>query len=545
MGTANGLPFQIGGGQPLRDRMSGMLADLLEPPLPHPQEEWVVPPDVVDWGEQNFIDPVKKDLVRLADYQKRILRKTFEMIWAHDVITVLWSEIKKSGKTTVAGLVGAYWANNVEPPNEIISIANDEEQAAGRIYAAMTPTLERLGWNVPEKMPYSINPASGTVAKAISTNYAGEAGGNYGLTLWSELWCYTKESRKRLWEEMTPVPTRRYSVRWVETYAGFKAESELLWGLYCRAFLDGEIDPETDLEKTPLGQRVEGLEDLPVWWLPEYKMLVYWSHEPRMPWQTPEFIAFQSKDARPLAYRRHWRNHWVVSEDIFIQPEQWDALEPCQPLGEPGQEKRRIVLGADASEKNDSTSLVAATYDEKRMAPDILACDIWEPAPDASGTVIVDLTETIGKKLVWYLDNYDVVGIFYDPFQLHSIMTDLKKKYDRTGIRKLFIEFPQGSGRVLSDKALYDWIINKQLRCIQHEGLRKHVLNAAVKESERGFRLDKQSALKGKIDAAVAASEACYGASIKVRPKRKFVSVATARRSAEPQSGTEGNNEQE
>ena len=56
------------------------------------------------------------------------------------------------------------------------------------------------------------------------------------------------------------------------------------------------------------------------------------------------------------------------------------------------------------------------------------------------------------------------------------------------------------------------------------------MLAAAVKESERGFRLDKQSALKGKIDAAVAASEACYGASIKVRPKRTFVSVATAKR---------------
>ena len=51
-----------------------------------------------------------------------------------------------------------------------------------------------------------------------------------GFVSYDELWGYTSESSTPIWEELTPVPTRRNSIRLVTTYAGFEGESQLLMG---------------------------------------------------------------------------------------------------------------------------------------------------------------------------------------------------------------------------------------------------------------------------------------------------------------------------
>lgn len=504
----------------LQDQVLSTLADMFDPPEPElvpVEDEWHEPPDIVEWAETNFIDPVTNKLIRLQEHQKRLLRAILSMIWAFKVVTVVWSEIKKSGKTTLAGLIGAYWATFVEAPNEVITVANDQEQAQGRIYAAMMATLKRLAWDVPESKPLMKNHMTGSVVKAIGTNYAGEAGGNYGLTLWSELWAYTSEARRRLWEEMTVVPTRRYSVRWVETYAGFKNESDLLWDLYAEAFKDGE-------ETQPLGEKIPGLEDLPVWYLPGSKMIVYWSHTPRMPWQTPEYYAGEQARNRPNAFARLHRNLWVSSIDVFISPQMWDLLERCETLDDGGDD-RPLILGADGSTHGDCTALVAATWNAQRKAPDIVGVWVWYPLMiEGIEKPTVDLTETLGAQLTELLDNFNVVSVLYDPMQLHSVMTDLTKKYDRLGTKKLFTEFPQTGMRILSDNYLFQKIKDKTL---QHNGsavLREHMLNAVAQETPRGFRLDKDKTA-AKIDAAVATGMAVYGSSVRIREKRRFAHV--------------------
>ncbi len=419
--------------------------------------------------------------------------------------------------TTSAGLIGAYWAQHIEMPNEVISIANDAEQAQGRIYAAMVPTMKRLQWDVPDSKPEMRSSFTGSKIRAISTNYAGEAGGNYGLTLWSELWAYTSEARQRLWEEMTPVPTRNWSVRWVETYAGFLGESTILWNLYCQAFKEGN-------ESEPLGVRVPGLEDLPCYYLSNSKMFVYWDHEPRMPWQTPDYYAQQRADLRPKAYQRLHQNMWVASEDVFIEPRQWDALDRCEPLDEEG-DKRAIVLAADGSIHNDLTALSAVYFDIERQGPDVVRTWLWRPnKKEGDAKPTVDLTETIGAKIDEILgsDKIIVLAVVYDPYQLHSVMTDLKNKYDRLGTRNLFVEFPQTNARIAADQYLYTAIVSSKLRHTGDALLREHVLNAVVDETTRGFRLDKDKT-SNKIDLAVATSMASYTASQRQKKPRKFI----------------------
>lgn len=424
-----------------------------------------------------------------------------------------------SGKTTIAGLVGAYWASFVESPNEVISVANDLEQAQGRIYAAMMPSIKKMGWYVPEKAPIMENKATGSKIRAIGTNYAGEAGGNYGLTLWSELWAMTSEARKRLWEEMTPVPTRRYSIRWVETYAGFLGESDLLWNLYCQAFKEGD-------EGAPLGQKIPGLEDLPCQYIPGSRLLVYWNHEPRMPWQTQEYYEQQRADLRPNAFLRLHRNMWVTSEEIFIEPKMWDVLEDCEPLIDDKKYKKPIVLGVDASVSNDSTALVAASWDRGKKAPEIVAAWVWKPQfdPNNKDKKIIDLNETLKVKIKEVCETHDVLAVYYDMYQLSAVMTELQKEFDKLGTKKMFVNFPQSSGRIASDQYFYQVITTKVLKHIKHSALREHVLNAVAEETERGYRLAK-SKTSNKIDLAVAASMACYGASQRNKPPRKFVKI--------------------
>ena len=40
-----------------------------------------------------------------------------------------------------------------------------------------------------------------------------------------QLWAYDTEADRRLWEELTAVPARRNSIRFITTYAGFENES--------------------------------------------------------------------------------------------------------------------------------------------------------------------------------------------------------------------------------------------------------------------------------------------------------------------------------
>ena len=76
-------------------------------------------------------------------------------------------------------------------------------------------------------------PSTGSTITALASDYAGAAGSNPSFITFDELWAYTSERSRRLWDELSPaVPTRLVSVRLTTTYAGYDGESELLWGLY-------------------------------------------------------------------------------------------------------------------------------------------------------------------------------------------------------------------------------------------------------------------------------------------------------------------------
>jgi phage terminase large subunit-like protein len=129
---------------------------------------------------------------RLASHQREILRAafTFDASGLLPWSTLIYSATKKSGKSLVNAVLTLWWAFTQESPNEIYVLANDEEQAQSRAFAAMAKILR----NNPDPATSArsigrgrIVLSNGTELKALASDFAGSAGSNHGLTSWDEL----------------------------------------------------------------------------------------------------------------------------------------------------------------------------------------------------------------------------------------------------------------------------------------------------------------------------------------------------------------------
>lgn len=429
-------------------------------------QDYKPPPDPVDWIKYNFVDPITGKYMVLLEYQERILRKalTMDSKGYNRYDTVIWSQPKKSGKTTTAAAVGAWVANCIESPNEISCLANDQEQSAGRIFGNMMLSLEKLGWTVPvsakgmfrDPIAYGSN---GTVVKAITTNYKKEAGGNQGLSLWSELWAYEGERLSKLWEEMTPPPTRKFRMRWIETYAGFIGQSLLLQDLYLSIF--------TDFKETSLQPNVIKIwDDLPVYELNGH-ILVFWDHAHRMPWQDEDYYEKQKDTVgRASAFKRLHGNWWVESSDKFITYDMW-ARSVRSDI-----KKSKAIYALDASKNNASTALVGCV---KRgdivYTTDV---DIW--VADTGKEIDYKLVEdTIYSKFKKGLLH---PPLYYDPYQCVKLAQDLRKR----GVP--CEEFKQQQDRIKADTSLYKLYIDGKIINPDNSLLRSQVQAAVAKSYE-------------------------------------------------------------
>lgn len=404
--------------------------------------------------------------------------------------TMIWSEPKKSGKSEIGGLVGL-WVPLSEPGvNEVYFIANDQEQSAGRGYARIADhlnpfspsynpviaSLMRTKVRGNTRTPTRIDFLAGDLIRAIPTDFAGESGANPTISVWDELWAYTRENLLRLWEEFTIVPTRRNSCRFVTTYAGFRDESELLWTLYQRTVRHG----------------VKMHKDYELWGSQAGDTVSFWSHTPRMPWQTPEYYRQEKASLRKPAYLRLHENKWTRSSAAFIDPEWWDNL-PRYTKPTPRQvEKLPVYIGGDASHKRDSTAGMAIAWNGYPLLVDH---QIWTPS---KGVPVIP-EDTLGPWIERMNELYDVRHIGCDPNHMETLLYRLQEK----GLP--VEEFTQSVDNLTSAAdALYTFIKSgKMVLYYNTDDLDRHVMSATAKETPRGWRIAKELARKH-IDGAVA-----------------------------------------
>ena len=465
----------------------------------------------VDWILEHFRIPETPDRrLQLGPYQEYVLRRaltrTADGQWPY--ATVLWSDIKKSIKSTIAAAVALYVAWHTEW-GEIYVVANDLKQADSRVghYIRRAIELNRDKFSSVKISGRQIRFPNGTYIEAIPIDPTGEAGSNADLIIFSELHGSHHEHQKRMWTEMTLSPTKYgKSMRWVETYAGYIGESELLEQLY-----DQGTRNAVAITEAPTAHHW-GADALRLWENPPARMLCLWNQNPRLPWQTEAYYREEAAMLLPHEFRRVHRNEWVTSADEFVPLEWFDRCgdRSGDPLGDTS-EKTRIILGVDASITGDTTALAGVTLDGEgtdtvRHVRQVIARS-WQP----SKAQPMDYDATLLPALREAFDRWDVLQVAYDNYQLHHFMTQLKRE-NNVWVR----DFKQGQDRLVADKQLRDLIKQGRYHWYpdSQRALREHVFNANAKsEGPDGDRLRivKKSASMP-VDLTVATSMAAHEA---------------------------------
>ncbi len=173
--------------------------------------------------------------------------------------------------------------------------------------------------------------------------------------------------------------------------------------------------------------------------------------------------------------------------------------------------KEPLVLAVDASVSRDTTALIGVTrHPDRENHPDELIVRItraWTPSREHP----MDYDQTLLPAIHEALDNWNVVVVLYDAYQLHQPMTRLRHE-NVVWVK----DFSQMQLREKADKQLYDLIRERRIHHFgkAQPGLRQHILNANVKltgpDGER-MRLQKRRA-DAPIDLAVALSMAAHEA---------------------------------
>lgn len=167
-----------------------------------------------------------------------------------------------------------------------------------------------------------------------------------------------------------------------------------------------------------------------------------------------------------------------------------------------------LVLGVDGSVSRDTFAIVGVTRHPDNIENVLVRlCKVWEPGSsgkiDFQGTPDNPGPELYIKTLT---QNYNVVVIVYDEYQLHDMMS----RFVKDGIAWCEA-FSQVKGRTVADQQLYDLILQKRIYHTGQEELRSHIKNAGalIDVDSRKRRMIKMNQSK-KIDAAVALSMAAY-----------------------------------
>lgn len=485
-------------------------------------------------------DPLPAGPIVLADHQRRIINEALstDEKGFFKYTNIIYSAPKKSGKSGVTAGVAKYMGFRYDYAS-IYCLANDGKGSKDRLYGPIYRSFQlhnNLNGYYKNKVRLNLLDVvlpNHTKIEALPCDASGDAGSEPTATFWSELWGFDTELKMRLWTEQTVPPTRwGRAIRWVESYAGFVGQSELLWNLYDQAVLQGEPHPDfldlVDNEGKPV-----------VWVNPAARTFAYWDTVPRMKWQNDEYYEVESRLLTPAEFKRIHRNQWVAPVGLFIEPEWWDACQdehiPTLPEGS----RTPAVVGADAAISGDCAALVLVTRDPNYPDTDIAirACKIFKP-----GKRGINLEATMGKTIREWGKKYNIVCVAYDSYQMEKLaqdyrrglvsipdeelrgMTDEEKKAyvaaEEKAARTWYYNFSQQAARAIADKRLHDMILHRNIHwnpndrdsAIAPQGseetLTKHIKQAgAANTKDKQLRLEKLSN-DLKIDAAVALSMA-------------------------------------
>lgn len=453
---------------------------------------------LVQWIKSEFWIPeqlgkTNPPSLPLFPYQEAVLREAHRRDadghFVYDL--VLWSDIKKSAKSTIAAAVTLFRAL-LTPWGSFKIVANDLEQANSRVFyyiqraIGLNPKIRDLAHERGNRITFRNH----AVIQAVPIDPTGEAGSNDDFIEFTELHGAKSKAQVAMWSEMTIPPNKHgFAQRWIDTYAGFSGEAPILEPLYHQTVETGE---KLVLPKCP--------KDLPVF--RNKRIFALWNTRPRLPWQTAEYYATEADILPENQFNRIHRNQWGSSSEAFIAIEWWDACRvPALP---PMDRYAEIVIALDAAVSGDCFGLIAMF----RLGDKVVPFYIRKWVPPAGGKLIYTNVEDVADRdypegeVRWLCAHYNVIVVGYDEYQLHHFCSQLQEQNVA-----YFRAFSQQGNRLKADNQLR--IVIKQRRILNdgNPDLREHLQNANAQIVGDKLRIVKR-AEHLKIDLAVATSMA-------------------------------------
>lgn len=441
--------------------------------------------DPVDWIQANFYIPETNAPIQLVPYQQAMIREALRRdengLFIYSF--VLWSDIKKSAKSTIAGAIALYLAWHTAWESVRI-VANDLKQANSRTFFYIERAI-KLNPYLREQCAmktYHIELPNHTMIDAIPVDPKGEAGGGDLATVFTEMWAMKNKASQTLWSETTLSPLKfGKSIRLGESYAGFKGESPILEPLYETGVKGGQ--------QLDLSFEGNDLHDLEVY--RNGRMLTLWNKQPRCPWQTKEYYAQEADVLTPSEMSRMHGNVWSASSEAFIPIEWWDG---CPKLSNELRPRQGVVLAIDAAVESDCFAIVMVST--TNGVPQVRYARAWLPVRGEQ--INFSEPEAEIRRLI---KTYNIEAVAYDPYQLADMA-------QRLGDLAFWEKFTQGAPRAIADKRLYDILRDQRIEHGDEPTLRQHIINADRKpEDENKLRIIKREQTR-KIDLVVALSMA-------------------------------------
>lgn len=436
--------------------------------------------DPIGFIEDYFYVIEGRKLIELLPWQKDILTDLFLRKVKPNLAVI--GQPKKTGKSSLAAAV-SLWFLCTKPMSEVYLLASDVAQSQ---LVCFDKLIKSIRMNPRLRNACHIKPGKGCVeyedsfVQILAPNTS-VAGVNPSLIVAEELWSWTTLEHKRSWDELTNVPTREENLNLVTSYAGHTEEEDcILWQLYAEGIAQAEGKSEKDKRFYFRWFGIDLYNDVP--------------------WVKPGYLPQQKKRLRENAFLRLHCNQWASGLEDFIDAATVDAatnpdLQRGRKHGGP------VCIGLDVGPKHDTTGVVVVG----QIGDDTLGViDHAVFVPPRGG--VLDLEGTFENLIEIYQHEYNIRTVYFDPYQAIRSAQALKKK----GV--FMMEFPQTVPNLVKmADTLQGLLKSGGLMLYESKELRQHILNARVKEHERGWRLVKGRQSR-KIDLCIALAMAVQAA---------------------------------
>lgn len=159
-----------------------------------------------------------------------------------------------------------------------------------------------------------------------------------------------------------------------------------------------------------------------------------------------------------------------------------------------------IVVGVDASIRNDSNGIVAVTKQGDRIV--LVRNQKWQPSKKNP----IDFEASLERYIRELNDQFTIKACYYDPYQFHRSAMTLAKDHIK------MVEYPQTLDRLTQmSQNLYDLIIGRNLLLYPDKEVKAHAQKAIATETPGGWRIVKKQT-SHKIDLIITLAIACQGA---------------------------------